>query len=309
MVDSFACEVSAMLQREDHINGIVGEFVRDVRNTLKQTVVFESGPVIAPIFDAVQVQAAEFRDVMAAADRLRPRERVAMAEALTTARTSITAESSNLRSGFESVVPELRNELGDLHRLQRNTRKKRRDSERQASAMARRLAELEASQIVHRVEVELLEKGRRKIENGTKHADEGVELRRELRDLCDYLRRLRHRHMNPFPFLKRKSLEIVEQTEEVQWMRFAYERAQSDFRQAMESLSFSLNESKLMRSMPTVTHDVDLTSTGVSVSGIRMKFDSLQGQRERALENWSLFLNDLEREHRVGSARRRKSGS
>jgi hypothetical protein len=115
--------------------------------------------------------------------------------------------------------------------------------------------------------------------------------------------------MNPFPFLKRKSLEIMEQTEEVQWMRFAYERAQSDFRQALESLSFSLNELKLMRSMPTVTHDVNLTRTEVSVSDIRMKLASLQGQRERALENWSRFLDDLEREHRVGSARRRKSRS
>jgi hypothetical protein len=306
MLSCFAQEVSAMLRNDDRVGEVVNEFVRDLRIVVRQTVVFEFGPVNVPIFDAVHVQTAEFRDVMVAADRLRPRQRVEAVEVLREVRASITAESLGLRGGFESLVDELRDEFADLHRLRTNVRKKRRDREQQASAIARRMSELEADEIVHRAEVGMFEKARRGIENGKKREDESGELRGELRDVCNYLRRFRHRTINPIPFLKRRSLEIVEKVEEVQLMRSAYERAQSLFSQTLESLSFSLNKSRWMRSMPAVTQHNDLTRTEVSLGDVRLKFDNIQKERDRALEDWSVFLDDLARNYRVGSARKRK---
>jgi hypothetical protein len=181
--------------------------------------------------------------------------------------------------------------------------KRRRDAEIRTSAIARRLTELEANELLHRAEVPLLQL--RMDDDGSDGPHAADDPVHQLRDVCKYLK---HENEAAFQLLRRKSRELIDRRDEAKTIRMAHERSQGHFCRVVASMSAAVSESRLMRSTPApmpreATERVDGTRTELSVAALRSKLESIREERDRSLETFSTFLEDLKRRQKWESGR------
>jgi hypothetical protein len=304
--EAFRTEVSAMLQHTDNIDGIVREFIADLRGAVRQAASFEAGEaVMASVVSVGESEIAQFRDPIAEAERLTHRTSGSHMPVISAARNSIKVRMAAVRETIGKSGEMVEKEVAELEKMRLAWTKRQSDTERAQSQRMACLTELDASEIMHRADQYMFEQLKKNFGIGQRGLGK-PSVASDVRHFVAVMRDWSHAQERLFQQMRRKALEAAEEVEEMRAMRSTCEREHELFWQAARSATVSgvasprRARTSRHHSLPIIEDEASADSTSTrteaSISDLRSRLESIQLKQDQALENLSLFLDKVTRE-------------
>jgi hypothetical protein len=311
VTEAFRTEVTRMLQHTDKIDTVVREFLADLRGAVKKEVTFEGcTTVLTPVLSVADSEVAKFRDPIAAVETITSKTDSHHSSAISAARDLIKVRTAAVREIIGRTAETVEREITDFENIKLTQVKRQRESEHRQSLISAQMTEVEATEILHRADQQLLEH-LRKSSCGFASEKGAIAIARYLRNFVAGMKDRNEREGAMFQLMRRKALEAAEEVEEMRAMRARCQRDQEQFCQTVKMISFvfpfSTQKQRLRQTVADseTSESVASTRTEASITELRSKLESIQMEQDKALENLSLFLDQVKREVPKGRRSRR----
>jgi hypothetical protein len=294
-------EIMAMLDGSENVHEIASDFLSTFRSELRQAINFHQDQFNYSI-NSLETHCADFRSAMRDAHKFHHFAAPGRVDSIRLSRGLVNGYRRAQEQSLDPDISDFTHEIRSLRKAKTRAFRQEIIGEQQISKSRRDLVDLEVKEIWCKAEIQLMEAQRDRLDSLPDHFSQELNIMNPLRETVATLQLMGLEPTFSRPIGNDYSLQARKTLEEIQELRISHSNHQALLWRNLATLKAmeTVIPVQIEQSVATLAKPAEaaVSGTEISIADIRSKLDMIQLERDRNLENISLFLENARHKSR-----------
>lgn len=309
-------ELQDLIEAKDNTESTVNAFISEITRTIRRELSFETETpdYVRASLSGFDTYSSGFIQAMTSIQNLRSKHSGGTFTDVRKARASVSARIPSLQEDYGSVMDSLSQEISEIQELRIQMSSKDAETDGKATAVMRRMTEMEVKEIMQRAEREILQINKDRFDYDFPGETQKTDVTHINRKLNELVRQLRTGGVPDSPTkhsMKRKVAHLADMIDKLKQMRDAYEY-QHNVLCDVWSMITAYSRPRATPPKPAPVRETrvqefipDNTKTEVSISKLKSRLETARRDQASCLKKASSIIDQAKRTHAKHRHRKR----